>query len=163
MQCAHEIKNSWNQVHIVISTMITKSVDFTKIFQIPISWELISVFFTHLHNKYMKPIYNTTWRELINFTENCESKFIGFHSLLCLWNFLDGILENAIFHKIVLSKHLPIVSRLIQNLLGAFSANFDLPKVNTAPVFGTSGSSDMFYCTYFSNIPTTHNVLVIVF
>ena len=32
-------------------------------------------------------------------------------------------------------------SRLIQNLLGAFSANLDLPKVNIAPLGGTSGSS----------------------
>ena len=34
-----------------------------------------------------------------------------------------------------------ISSFLIQNLLGAFSANLDLPKVNTAPVSGISGSS----------------------
>ena len=34
-----------------------------------------------------------------------------------------------------------ISSFLIQNLLGAFSANLDLPNVNTAPVAGISGSS----------------------
>jgi len=34
-------------------------------------------------------------------------------------------------------------SRLIQNFDGAFSANFDFPKVKTAPVSGTSGSSDI--------------------
>ena len=34
-----------------------------------------------------------------------------------------------------------MVSLLIQNLLGAFSANLDFPNVKTAPVNGTSGSS----------------------
>ena len=34
-----------------------------------------------------------------------------------------------------------ISSFLIQNLLGAFSANLDFPNVNTAPVSGISGSS----------------------